>query len=140
MTLSKTEIKLCDFGSAMDVGEAVKTAYLQPRFYRAPEVVLGTGYDTQIDLWSAGVTLYELASGKILFTGKTPLGLRWRSLFSSSWNEHELCIESLQNRYADRWTMNMTYLKRWQLVEERLSRCFLTRRGTMPSFVRCWRQ
>lgn len=71
MTLSKTEIKLCDFGSAMDVGEAVKTAYLQPRFYRAPEVILGTGYDTQIDLWSAGVTLFELASGKILFTGKT---------------------------------------------------------------------
>ena len=77
MTLSKTEIKLCDFGSAMDVGEAVKTAYLQPRFYRAPEVVLGTGYDTQIDLWSAGVTLYELASGKILFTGKTLLAFRW---------------------------------------------------------------
>jgi len=71
MTLSKTEIKLCDFGSAMDVGEAVKTAYLQPRFYRAPEVILGTGYDTQIDLWSAGVTLFELATGKILFTGKT---------------------------------------------------------------------
>ncbi|CAK9022658.1 unnamed protein product [Durusdinium trenchii] len=71
MTLAKTEIKLCDFGSAMDVGEAVKTAYLQPRFYRAPEVILGTGYDTQIDLWSAGVTLFELASGKILFTGKT---------------------------------------------------------------------
>ncbi|CAJ1372809.1 unnamed protein product [Effrenium voratum] len=71
MTLSKTEIKLCDFGSAMDVGEAVKTAYLQPRFYRAPEVILGTGYDTQIDLWSLGVTLFELASGKILFTGKT---------------------------------------------------------------------
>ena len=44
MTLSKTEIKLCDFGSAMDVGEAVKTAYLQPRFYRAPEVILGTGH------------------------------------------------------------------------------------------------
>lgn len=43
MTLAKTEIKLCDFGSAMDVGEAVKTAYLQPRFYRAPEVILGTG-------------------------------------------------------------------------------------------------
>eukprot|EP00931_Biecheleriopsis_adriatica_P056619 TRINITY_DN33554_c1_g1_i1.p1 TRINITY_DN33554_c1_g1~~TRINITY_DN33554_c1_g1_i1.p1 ORF type:complete len:570 (-),score=168.92 TRINITY_DN33554_c1_g1_i1:104-1813(-) len=71
MTLSKTEIKLCDFGSAMDVSEEVKTAYLQPRFYRAPEVILGNGYDTQIDLWSAGVTLYELVSGKILFHGKT---------------------------------------------------------------------
>eukprot|EP00439_Symbiodinium_sp_Y106_P026694 s1185_g3.t1 len=71
ITLSKTEIKLCDFGSAMDVGEAVKTPYLQPRYYRAPEVILGIGYDTQIDLWSVGVTLFELSSGKILFTGKS---------------------------------------------------------------------
>ncbi|CAE7226547.1 Prpf4b [Symbiodinium natans] len=71
ITLSKTEIKLCDFGSAMDVGEAVKTPYLQPRFYRAPEVILGSGYDTQIDLWSSGVTLFELSCGKILFTGKS---------------------------------------------------------------------
>mmetsp|Transcript_41121 Transcript_41121/g.91952 ORF Transcript_41121/g.91952 Transcript_41121/m.91952 type:complete len:535 (+) Transcript_41121:108-1712(+) len=71
ITLSKTEIKVCDFGSAMDVGEAVKTPYLQPRFYRAPEVILGSGYDTQIDLWSTGVTLFELSCGKILFTGKS---------------------------------------------------------------------
>jgi len=71
MTLSKTEVKLCDFGSAMDVAEEVKTAYLQPRYYRAPEVILGSSYDTQVDLWSAGVTLYELASGKILFTGRS---------------------------------------------------------------------
>ncbi|CRK21044.1 hypothetical protein BN1723_012242 [Verticillium longisporum] len=39
------------------------------RFYRAPEVILGMPYDYAIDMWSIGCTLYELYTGKILFTG-----------------------------------------------------------------------
>jgi len=71
MTLNKAEIQICDFGSAMDVSEQVRTSYCQPRYYRAPEIMLGLPYDTQIDMWSAGTTIFELATGKILFTGKT---------------------------------------------------------------------
>lgn len=71
MSLNKTEVKICDFGSAMDAGEEVNTPYLQPRYYRAPEIMIGSDYDTQIDVWSAAITLFELATGKILFTGKT---------------------------------------------------------------------
>lgn len=43
----------------------------KPRYYRAPEIMLGLPYDTQIDIWSAGTTIFELATGRILFTGKT---------------------------------------------------------------------
>jgi len=75
MSLSKMEVKVCDFGSAMEVAEEVKTAYMQPRYYRAPEIIIGNAYDTQIDMWSAGVTMYELGTGKILFTGKTNNGM-----------------------------------------------------------------
>mmetsp|Transcript_59098 Transcript_59098/g.190072 ORF Transcript_59098/g.190072 Transcript_59098/m.190072 type:complete len:241 (-) Transcript_59098:37-759(-) len=71
MTMNKAEIQICDFGSAMDVSEQVRTAYAQPRYYRAPEIILGLPYDTQIDVWSAGATVFELATGRILFTGKT---------------------------------------------------------------------
>jgi len=71
MSQSKTEIKICDFGSAMDVADQVSTAYFQPRYYRAPEIMIGNVYDTQIDLWSAGVTLFELGTGRILFTGRS---------------------------------------------------------------------
>lgn len=28
--------------------------YLQPRYYRAPEIMLGVPYDMGIDMWSAG--------------------------------------------------------------------------------------
>lgn len=38
----------------MDATEPLRTAYLQPRYYRAPEIMLGVAYDMQVDMWSAG--------------------------------------------------------------------------------------
>jgi serine/threonine-protein kinase PRP4 len=43
--------------------------YLQSRFYRAPEVIVGYPYDTQLDVWSTACTLFELYTGKFLFNG-----------------------------------------------------------------------
>lgn len=34
-------------------------------------VVLGLPYDYGVDLWSIGVTIYELYTGKIMFPGKS---------------------------------------------------------------------
>ena len=33
--------------------------------------VLGMGYDHGIDIWSTATTIYELYTGKIMFSGKT---------------------------------------------------------------------
>lgn len=63
-------IKLADLGSASPITENVTAPYLVSRFYRAPEVILGIEYDYGIDMWSAGCTLFELYTGKILFTGR----------------------------------------------------------------------
>lgn len=48
------------------------TEYVSTRWYRAPEIMLGfrEGYGTEIDMWSVGCILAELASGKPLFDGK----------------------------------------------------------------------
>jgi serine/threonine protein kinase len=61
-------------GTAIDRSDAATahteiTPYLVSRFYRAPEIMLGMPYDYAVDVWSIGCTLYELFTGKILFTG-----------------------------------------------------------------------
>ncbi|XP_073234228.1 uncharacterized protein [Porites lutea] len=68
---SKLVVKLCDFGSASFASDCDITPYLVSRFYRAPEIILGAKYDYNIDLWSVATTLFELYTGKIMFSGKT---------------------------------------------------------------------
>ncbi|KAL2066930.1 hypothetical protein VTL71DRAFT_1354 [Oculimacula yallundae] len=68
---ARNMLKICDLGSASDASDNEITPYLVSRFYRAPEVILGMPYDFAIDMWSVGCTLYELYTGKILFTGRT---------------------------------------------------------------------
>ncbi|KAM3226221.1 hypothetical protein ACQJBY_058729 [Aegilops geniculata] len=59
-------IKLIDFGSTtfdhQDHNYVVST-----RHYRAPEVILGLGWNYPCDLWSVGCILVELCSGEALF-------------------------------------------------------------------------
>eukprot|EP01052_Picozoa_sp_SAG31_P019258 SAG31_NODE_1397_length_8506_cov_13.069585_6_plen_581_part_00 len=52
----RSAIKLIDFGSSCRDKKTVYT-YIQSRYYRAPEVILGTRYDVAIDMWSLGCTL-----------------------------------------------------------------------------------
>lgn len=64
-------VKLTDFGIMIKFGDTNMT--VQSRYYRAPEIILGNKFNEKIDLWSLGCTIYELATGKILFyTCKDP--------------------------------------------------------------------
>lgn len=58
-------IRLTDFGTMIKFGDINGT--IQTRYYRAPEIILGYKFNEKIDLWSLGCTIYELATGKILF-------------------------------------------------------------------------
>ena len=63
------KIKIIDFGSAA-YNYPRKVKYVQSRFYRAPEIILGHPYTCAVDMWSAGCILYELHTGKPLFNGQ----------------------------------------------------------------------
>lgn len=39
-------------------------------FYRAPEMFVGGGYDEKVDIWSAGITLYEVIHKKTPFASQ----------------------------------------------------------------------
>ena len=67
---AKTIAKLADFGSASTTSEMEITPYLVSRFYRAPEIILGQPHGCEMDMWSMACTIYELATGHILFPGK----------------------------------------------------------------------
>lgn len=62
-------VKIIDFGSSCHVTERVYT-YIQSRFYRSPEVILGMEYGLPIDMWSLGCILAELYTGTPLFVGE----------------------------------------------------------------------
>ncbi|KAJ2792687.1 serine/threonine protein kinase, CMGC, dual-specificity [Coemansia linderi] len=63
------QIKVIDLGSSCFETERVYT-YIQSRFYRAPEVILGLPYGTGIDVWSLGCIVVELLTGYPLFPGE----------------------------------------------------------------------
>ena len=66
---NRSVIKVIDFGSSCMTDERVYT-YIQSRFYRAPEVILGLPYSTAIDMWSFACILAELYTGYPLFPGE----------------------------------------------------------------------
>ncbi|XP_067676238.1 dual specificity tyrosine-phosphorylation-regulated kinase 1B-like isoform X2 [Haliotis asinina] len=64
----RSAIKIVDFGSSCQLGQRIYQ-YIQSRFYRSPEVLLGIPYDLAIDMWSLGCILVEMHTGEPLFAG-----------------------------------------------------------------------
>ena len=65
---STKNVKIIDFGSSCKIGEQ-KYEYIQSRFYRAPEVILGLKYGTAMDIWSFACIVCEMLLGKPIFSG-----------------------------------------------------------------------
>ncbi|KAI3708265.1 hypothetical protein L2E82_37430 [Cichorium intybus] len=72
-------IKIIDFGSACMEDHTVYS-YIQSRYYRSPEVLLGYQYTTAIDMWSFGCIVAELFLGVPLFPGALEFDLLRRMI------------------------------------------------------------
>lgn len=64
----RSAIKIVDFGSSCQLGQRIYQ-YIQSRFYRSPEVLVGIPYNLAIDMWSLGCILVEMHTGEPLFSG-----------------------------------------------------------------------
>ena len=67
--LNGPKIRLIDYGSCCFEDKKIYT-YIQSRFYRAPEIILGLEYTQAIDMWSVGCVAAELCRGKPLLSGE----------------------------------------------------------------------
>ena len=67
---NRSALKVIDFGSSCFYEQRIYT-YIQSRFYRAPEIILGIPYTTSIDMWSFGCILVELHTGYPIFPGES---------------------------------------------------------------------
>merc|ERR1719272_1868349 len=78
---SDCQVRVCDFGLARSVVQSpdtkanpVLTDYVATRWYRPPEILLGsTSYQMGVDLWSVGCIVGELLSGKPIFPGTSTM-------------------------------------------------------------------
>ncbi|KAE8733689.1 Serine/threonine-protein kinase ppk15 [Hibiscus syriacus] len=78
-SVKPAEIKIIDFGSAC-MEERTVYSYIQSRYYRSPEVLLGYQYTTAIDMWSFGCIVAELFLGLPLFPGASEFDLLRRMI------------------------------------------------------------
>ncbi|CAD8078253.1 unnamed protein product [Paramecium primaurelia] len=83
-------VKLADFGLARTVNSTsdddvpILTEYVATRWYRAPEILLGSQkYSKAVDMWSIGCILGEMILGKAIFPG------------TSTMNQVEMILEIL---------------------------------------------
>lgn len=66
LAFASGRIKIVDYGNACWEHKHF-TDDIQTRQYRAPEVILGAGYNQRADIWSLACLIFELATGDFLY-------------------------------------------------------------------------
>jgi serine/threonine protein kinase len=80
MITSRGAIKIADFGIALSNHDLSKKLTTTGEFvgtpgYLSPEVCLGKPVDQRSDIFSLGIVLFEMLTGKMPFNDESPLGL-----------------------------------------------------------------
>ncbi|KAI9748418.1 MAG: hypothetical protein M4579_007232, partial [Chaenotheca gracillima] len=70
---AKIPPKIADFGTAQPE-DRFRIHPIQPASYRAPEVLLGTGWSYSADIWNLGVMIWNLLENRDLFTPQIQAG------------------------------------------------------------------
>lgn len=109
-------VKVIDFGSATQVSKAVCSSYLQSRYYRAPEVILGLPFNEAIDTWSLGCVIAELFLGWPLYPGSSEYDqIRYISQTQGLPSDHLLTNGSKSSKFFKKAVSTTTRLLEWKL-------------------------
>ncbi|XP_068717636.1 homeodomain-interacting protein kinase 3-like [Montipora capricornis] len=109
-------VKVIDFGSATQVSKAVCSSYLQSRYYRAPEVILGLPFNEAIDTWSLGCVIAELFLGWPLYPGSSEYDqIRYISQTQGLPSDHLLTNGSKSLKFFKKALSSTTGLLEWKM-------------------------
>jgi len=116
---SDCHCKLIDFGLARscaniatDNSNVVLTDYVATRWYRAPEILLGsTKYTKSVDMWSIGCILGELIGGTPMFPGTTTLDQLERVIAVTGFPNKE-DLASVKSRFTESMLENVNVKER----------------------------
>ena len=132
----RNEVKILDFGLAKLAGQAQltkDTSTLGTVAYMSPEQCSGGEVDQRTDIWSVGVVLYEMLSGKLPFKGDYE-----QAVIYSILNEEPARVSELRTGLSDDLDriVHRCLLKdpekRYQKVEELLSDLEALKKAPQP--------
>lgn len=103
---SDCDLKLCDFGLARGVNgmDSGLTEYVVTRWYRAPELLLSSKYDKQMDVWAIGCILAEMLGRRPLFPGHDYLH-QLKIIMDVVGSPTENCLDFITNPKAKRFIL-----------------------------------
>ncbi|KAJ8336011.1 hypothetical protein SKAU_G00393540 [Synaphobranchus kaupii] len=110
-------VKLIDFGSSYTIDEVdtIRFSYLQTRYYRAPEVVLGLPFCEKMDMWSLGCMMAELYLGHPLYPASCELELAHYICESFGMPPTSMLDSASKTRYFFDLVKRRTGEPRWRL-------------------------
>lgn len=95
-------VKIADFGLSKDSsdGNTAMTTCCGSPSYVAPEVLEGSSYDYECDIWSLGVITYVLLSGYLPFFGETQDEL-FQKIMSGDYTFNYTCFKGITEEAKD---------------------------------------
>ncbi|KAK1150772.1 homeodomain-interacting protein kinase 4-like [Acipenser oxyrinchus oxyrinchus] len=110
-------VKVIDFGSASIFNEVryVKEPYIQSRFYRSPEILLGLPFCEKVDMWSLGCVMAELYLGWPLYPGDNELEQVSFICKTQGMPKTHLLNAASKTHQFFKWTKTSSGTHRWQL-------------------------
>jgi serine/threonine protein kinase len=129
----ENEIKILDFGIAalhMDKGYKKESAdfTIASPFYMSPEQIRGERMDHRSDIYSAGITLFQLTTGQVPFAGNNPHETMLKHLKEpvpsiralrpdAPYELAEIIEKCMQKRKEDRYQSAKQVLDNLELIE-----------------------